>query len=113
MKKYDVGIIGNGFVGESQAFAFSPTCNILIYDKNPLKSVNSIEEVLKSDFVFVCVPFLFLFFFYLFCFSLFIYLSLFSLSPIFVFSIIVFYLSLFSLSFSFSFFPSSVWLCGG
>ena len=49
MKKYKVGIIGNGFVGESQAFAFSPTCDILIYDKNPLKSVNSIEEVLKSD----------------------------------------------------------------
>jgi len=56
MKKYKVGIIGNGFVGESQAFAFSPTCDILIYDKNPLKSVNSIEEVLRSDFVFVCVP---------------------------------------------------------
>ena len=44
MKKYKVGVIGNGFVGESQAFAFSPTCDILIYDKNPLKSVNSIEE---------------------------------------------------------------------
>ena len=56
MKKNKVGIIGNGFVGESLAFAFSPTCDILIYDKNPLKSVNSIEEVLKSDFVFVCVP---------------------------------------------------------
>ena len=36
MKKYKVGVIGNGFVGESQAFAFSPTCDILIYDKNPL-----------------------------------------------------------------------------
>ena len=56
MKKYKVGIIGNGFVGESQAFAFSPTCDVLIYDKNPLKSVNSIEDVFKSDFVFVCVP---------------------------------------------------------
>ncbi len=56
MKKYNVGIIGNGFVGESQAFAFSPTCNILIYDNDPLKSLNSLEEVLNSDFVFVCVP---------------------------------------------------------
>ncbi len=54
--KYSVGVIGNGFVGESQAFAFSPTCNILVYDKNPLKSINPIEDVLKSDFVFVCVP---------------------------------------------------------
>ena len=34
MKRYNVGIIGNGFVGESQAFAFSPTCNIKIFDKN-------------------------------------------------------------------------------
>ena len=32
MKKYDVGIIGNGFVGESQAFAFSPIADIKIYD---------------------------------------------------------------------------------
>ena len=54
--KYKVGIIGNGFVGESQAFAFSPTCDIKIYDKNPLRSMNSLEDVLKSDFVFVCVP---------------------------------------------------------
>ncbi len=56
MKKYNVGIVGNGFVGESQAFAFSPTSNILIYDKDPIKSTNSLDEVLESDFVFVCVP---------------------------------------------------------
>ena len=35
MKKI-VGIIGNGFVGESQAFAFSPTNEIRIYDVDPL-----------------------------------------------------------------------------
>lgn len=56
MKKYTVGIIGNGFVGESQAFAFSPTCDIKIYDKNPLKCLNSLDEVLNSDFIFICVP---------------------------------------------------------
>ena len=56
MKKYNVGIIGNGFVGESQAFAFSPICNVMIYDNNPLRSLNSLEEVLDCDFVFVCVP---------------------------------------------------------
>ena len=56
MKKFVVGVIGNGFVGESQAFAFSPTCNIKIFDKNPLRSINTLNEVLKSDFVFVCVP---------------------------------------------------------
>ena len=56
MEKYKVGIIGNGFVGESQAFAFSPVADIFIFDKNPLKSMNTLEEVLKSDFIFVCVP---------------------------------------------------------
>ena len=56
MKKFTVGIIGNGFVGESQAFAFSPTCEINIFDKDPLKSINTLDEVLCSDFIFVCVP---------------------------------------------------------
>ena len=56
MSKFTVGVIGNGFVGESQAFAFSPTCEIKIFDKNPLKSINTLNEVLESDFIFVCVP---------------------------------------------------------
>ena len=56
MKKFDVGIIGNGFVGESQAFAFSPTCNIKIYDKNKLRSTHDLDDTLTCDFVFVCVP---------------------------------------------------------
>ena len=38
MSKIDVGIIGNGFVGEAQAFAFSPVSNIKIFDIDPLKS---------------------------------------------------------------------------
>lgn len=54
--KYKVGIIGNGFVGESTAFAFSPTHEIRIYDKNPLKSTHTKEEVMECDFVFVAVP---------------------------------------------------------
>lgn len=55
MKKI-VGIIGNGFVGESQAFAFSPTNEVRIYDVDPLKSTHTNEEVYESDFIFVCVP---------------------------------------------------------
>jgi len=51
-----IGIIGNGFVGESQAFAFSPTNKIRIYDVDPLRSTHSKEETHKSDFIFVCVP---------------------------------------------------------
>jgi len=55
MKK-TVGIIGNGFVGESMAFAFSPTSEVKIYDINPLRSNCTLEEVHKCDYVFVCVP---------------------------------------------------------
>tara|TARA_R110000796_G_scaffold215732_2_gene331732 strand:+ start:4028 stop:4807 length:780 start_codon:yes stop_codon:yes gene_type:complete len=56
MNNYIVGIIGNGFVGESQAFAFSPTNEIRIFDVDKLKSTHTFDEVCESDFVFICVP---------------------------------------------------------
>ncbi len=56
MKRYKVGIIGNGFVGEAIAFAFSPTTDLRIYDIDPLKSTHTKEEVDHCDFIFVCVP---------------------------------------------------------
>jgi UDPglucose 6-dehydrogenase len=56
MSKYKVGIIGNGFVGNAQAFAFSPIADILIYDIDPKKSLNTIEEVNECDFIFISVP---------------------------------------------------------
>jgi UDPglucose 6-dehydrogenase len=55
MKK-TVGIIGNGFVGESMAFAFSPTSDVKIYDINKLKRTHDLDEVLKQEFIFVCLP---------------------------------------------------------
>ena len=54
MKK--IGIVGNGFVGNSVAFGFSPTHEVRIHDKDPKKNLNTIEEVLECDYVFVCVP---------------------------------------------------------
>ena len=51
-----VGIVGNGFVGESQIFAFSPTNEIRVYDIDPLKSTHTKDETHESDFIFVCVP---------------------------------------------------------
>lgn len=56
MKKFKVGVIGNGFVGEAQAFAFSPTTDVRVYDIDPLKSSHTLEEVHESDFIFVAVP---------------------------------------------------------
>tara|TARA_R100000734_G_C3319058_1_gene114163 strand:+ start:4563 stop:5483 length:921 start_codon:yes stop_codon:yes gene_type:complete len=55
-RKYKVGIIGNGFVGESTAYAFSPTSDVRIYDVDPLRSSHTLEEVCKCDFVFIAVP---------------------------------------------------------
>ncbi len=56
MKKIKVGIIGNGFVGEAQAFAFSSIADVYIYDINPLKSKDLLEDIHKCDYVFICVP---------------------------------------------------------
>ena len=56
MKNYKIGVIGHGYVGESQSFAFSPSFDVRVYDKDSLKSTHSLNEVLDSDFVFVCVP---------------------------------------------------------
>jgi len=55
MKK-TIGIIGNGFVGESQAFAFSPTTDVRIFDIDPLKATHTLEEALEQEFVFICLP---------------------------------------------------------
>ena len=43
MKKFKVGVIGNGFVGEAISFAFSPVADLYVYDKDPLKSINSLN----------------------------------------------------------------------
>ena len=51
-----IGIIGNGFVGNSIAFGFSPTHEIRIHDKDPKRNINTLEEVLECDYVFVAVP---------------------------------------------------------
>ncbi len=56
MKNYSIGIIGHGYVGESQSFAFSPSFNVKVFDKDSSKSTHSLKEVLKSDFIFVCLP---------------------------------------------------------
>lgn len=54
--KYRIGIVGFGFVGESQAFAFAPTADIKVYDIDETKRTHSLEETLSQDYVFVCLP---------------------------------------------------------
>jgi UDPglucose 6-dehydrogenase len=56
MKRKTVGIIGNGFVGEAQAFAFSASADVKIYDTNPSRTTHSLNDVLNQEFIFVCLP---------------------------------------------------------
>ncbi len=56
MKKLSVGIIGNGYVGEALAFAFSSVAKTYVHDIDPLRSYNTLDQVHNCDFVFVCVP---------------------------------------------------------
>ena len=43
MKKFKVGVIGNGFVGEAISFAFSSVSDMYVYDTDPLKSLDDLE----------------------------------------------------------------------
>ena len=57
-----IGIIGNGFVGSSVSFGFSPQTgcdgvDIKIYDKDESKATHTMSEVVNdSDVIFVSVP---------------------------------------------------------
>ena len=55
MKKFKVGVIGNGFVGEAISFAFSSVSDLYVYDTDPLKSLDDLQSVHNCDFVFICV----------------------------------------------------------
>ena len=56
MNKFNVGIIGNGFVGEAIAFAFSSVSNVFVFDIDTKRSIEEMETVHNCDFVFICVP---------------------------------------------------------
>ena len=51
-----IGIVGNGFVGNAvyQNFRDKTQCKVYDVDKN--RSLNSLGDVINSDFIFVCLP---------------------------------------------------------
>ena len=56
-----IGIVGRGFVGSAVEFGFSAQtgCDAIvrIYDKDPLKRVNTLEDTVnESEFIFLSVP---------------------------------------------------------
>ncbi len=61
MTRFDIGVIGKGFVGNAVALGFSAgtgyKSKVRIYDKDPTRSTHSLEDVvIKSQFIFLSVP---------------------------------------------------------
>ena len=62
MRKPKIGIVGKGFVGSAVLHGFSPAVGCdsetRVFDKDPIKSINSLEETVNnSEFVFISVNF--------------------------------------------------------
>ena len=60
-KNIKIGVVGKGFVGTAVAHGFSHQtgfgADIKIYDIDPKKSVNTLEDTVNnSDFIFLSVP---------------------------------------------------------
>jgi len=56
MTKATVGIIGNGFVGNAVYQNVRDKVETKIYDVDKNRSLNTFEEVLQQEYIFVCVP---------------------------------------------------------
>jgi len=52
----NVGVIGNGFVGSAVVNGFALHANVKVYDIDPSRSVNTFDEVVQNNFIFVCTP---------------------------------------------------------
>ena len=52
----NVGIIGNGFVGNAVYQNVRDKVETKIYDVDKNRSLNTFDEVLQQEYVFVCVP---------------------------------------------------------
>lgn len=53
---YKIGIIGNGFVGSSVASGFALHADVYVYDVDLKKTINTFEEVMGCEYIFVTVP---------------------------------------------------------
>jgi UDPglucose 6-dehydrogenase len=51
-----VGIVGNGVVGSAIAHTYMSQCQVCVYDKEPIKTTNSLRFVLECDVIFLCLP---------------------------------------------------------
>ena len=51
-----IGIIGNGFVGNAVYQNFRDRVKCKVYDVDKNRSLNTLDEVINCDFIFVCLP---------------------------------------------------------
>jgi len=56
LKFLKLGVIGSGYVGRAIIRAFTDYCEVRSYDTKPELSGDTLEDVCKSDLVFVCLP---------------------------------------------------------
>ena len=59
MKKFKIGIVGNGYVGKATQLLKCDEVECLVYDKDPDKcdpKGTVARDLKESDFVFICVP---------------------------------------------------------
>lgn len=52
----NVGIVGNGFVGNALYQTFKDKFITKVFDTKPEKCLNKFDEVIDSDIVFICLP---------------------------------------------------------
>jgi nucleotide sugar dehydrogenase len=53
---YKIGIIGNGFVGSAIAAGLGLHADVCVYDTDSKKSINTFEEIMECEFIFIAVP---------------------------------------------------------
>ena len=51
-----VGIIGNGFVGNAIYNSMKDLFEVFVYDNNPSKCYNNLDDINRSEIIFICVP---------------------------------------------------------
>ena len=51
-----IGVIGNGFVGNALYQNFKDKVLTRVYDVNKDRSINTLQETLDSNIVFICLP---------------------------------------------------------
>ena len=51
-----IGIVGNGFVGNAVYQNVRDKAPTKVYDVDPNRSFNTLEEVLDQQYIFICLP---------------------------------------------------------